>query len=89
MADDIDKLIRWAIGQGWRVEVDSKGYRRFFAPNGDYVVRYPATPSNPRRRLQDVITATRQYGLVWPPPSKARQRAERRWIAKEGNVADD
>lgn len=54
LADDIDKLIKWAQSQGWTVITDSKGYRRFYNRNGDYVVRYPAMPSNPRRRLDDV-----------------------------------
>lgn len=78
MAEDIDQLIAWARSQGWRIEVDANGYRRFYAPNGTYVVRYPATPSNPRRRLLDVITATRRFGLPWPAPSKKEQRAQRR-----------
>lgn len=78
MAEDIDTLIAWARSQGWKVEVDANGYRRFHAPDGTYVVRYPATPSNPRRRLLDVVTATRRYGLAWPPPSRKEQRAQRR-----------
>lgn len=78
MADDIDKLIRWARSQGWDVRIDASGYRRFYAPDGTYVVRYPATPSNPRRRLHDVINATRRHGLAWPPPSKSQQRSQRR-----------
>lgn len=78
MADDIDKVIRWATSQGYRVEVDRNGYRRFYAPDGTYLARYPATPSNPRRRLLDVIIALRQAGLTWPPPSKSEQRAQRR-----------
>ncbi|MGH8922608.1 MAG: hypothetical protein ACRD0H_30440 [Actinomycetes bacterium] len=78
MADDIDKLIAWACSQGWTVRTDANGYRRFYAPGGDYVARYPATPSNPQRRLLDVVTAVRAYGLTWPSPSKKEQRAERR-----------
>lgn len=77
MADDIDKLIAWARSQGWRIDTDTKGYRRFHAPDGAYVVRYPATPSNPRRRFLDVVTAVRAHGLAWPPPSKKEQRAQR------------
>lgn len=78
MADDIDKLIGWARSQGWRVEIDNNGYRRFFTPDGVYVVRYPATPSNPRRRLRDVVTAVRAHGLEWPRPSKSALRSRRR-----------
>jgi len=77
MADDIDKLVKWACSQGWTVRIDNDGYRRFFRPDGTYVVRYPATPSNPRRRLLDVITALRRHGLPWPAPSKKEQHARR------------
>lgn len=78
MADDIDRLIDWARSQGWQVKPDTKGYRRFYAPGGDYVGYYPATPSNPRRRLADIVTAVRRAGLAWPPPSRKEQRAARR-----------
>lgn len=81
MAEDIDKLIAWARSQGWDVRVDSDGYRRFYRPDGTYVGYYPATPSNPRRRLQGIVTAVRRNGLPWPTPSKKEQRARRR---KEG-----
>ena len=78
MADDIDKLIDWASSQGFEVRYDAKGYRRFYTPGGTYIGRYPATPSNPRRRLAEVVSALRQAGLPWPPPSKKEQRAQRR-----------
>lgn len=81
MADDIDKVIKWVRSIGWTVENDSKGYRRFHTPDGRYVVRYPATPSNPARRLADVLTALKGEGVPWPPPSKSERRAQRR---KEG-----
>ena len=78
MAEDIDRLIDWARSQGWRVDMDRSGYRRFHRPDGTYVVRYPATPSNPRRRLRDVVSAVRMHGLEWPMPSKAELRSRRR-----------
>ncbi len=78
MGDDIDGLIDWARSQGWRVDTDSKGYRRFHKPDGTYIVRYPATPSNPYRRLRDVVTEVRTHGLEWPKPSKSELRARRR-----------
>lgn len=43
----------------------------------DYVVRYPATPSNPHRRRLDVLTGVKKAGLPWPIPSKKEQRAQR------------
>jgi hypothetical protein len=49
----------------------------FFDPDGNYVVRYPATPSNPRRRRLDVLNAVKKAGLPWPTPSKKEQRAKR------------
>lgn len=78
MAEDIDKLIDWALANGWEVRRDSKGYRRFFTPHGDYVASYPATPSNPRRRLREVVRTVHREGLSWPPPSKKELRAARR-----------
>jgi hypothetical protein len=82
VAQDIDKLITWARSQGCHVTIGSDGYRRFYTPDGDYVVRYPATPSNPRRRFLEVVTAVRQHGLAWPPPSKKELRSQRREEAR-------
>lgn len=82
MADDIDKLIDWVERNGWIVEIDANGYRRFYAPDGQYVGRYPATPSNPRRRRRDIVQALRRNGLAWPAPSKKEQRSHR---GKEGS----
>lgn len=77
--DDIEKLIGWAESQGWRVETDGKGYRRFHTPTGDYVGRYPKTPSNPRRRLLDLKTKLKRHGLEIPPPTRHEiRRRERR-----------
>ena len=78
MAEDIDKVIKWARLQGWRVELSADGYRHFWTPKGKWVVKYPATPSRPRRRYLDVVTAVRANGLDWPPPSKKEQRSKRR-----------
>lgn len=81
MNSDIKDWATWAVSQGWTVEDDANGYTRFHDPNGDYVARYPATPSNPRRRMADLKTALKRAGLQIPPPSKKEQRAMRR---KEG-----
>lgn len=75
---DIADLAKWATSQGWTVSDDTKGYTRFYDPEGNYVVRYPATPSNPRRRMADLQVALRKAGLQVPPPSKKEQRAQRR-----------
>ena len=78
MAEDIERLIRWAQLQGFRVEVTEKGYRHFYTRDGMWIVFYPATPGRSRRRYTDVLCALRQYGLVWPPPSTKEQRSQRR-----------
>lgn len=75
--DDISDIASWAESQGWTVQTDTKGYRRFYDQDGNYVVRYPATPSNPRRRRMDVLTAVKKAGLPWPAPNKKDQRAQR------------
>ena len=78
MNNDIRVWADWAVSQGWTVEDDSKGYTRFYDPSGDYAVRCPATPSNPRRRMADLKVALRRTGLQIPPPGKKEQRATRR-----------
>ncbi len=78
MNSDVVKLAAWARSNGWTVVDDAKGYTRFYAPDGDYVANYPATPSNPRRRMADLQARLRKKGLQVPPPSKKEQRALRR-----------
>ncbi|MFT4011330.1 MAG: hypothetical protein QM655_14945 [Nocardioidaceae bacterium] len=50
----------WAVSQGWTVKDDTKGYTRFFDPEGTYVGYYPATPSNPVRRMADLKVALKK-----------------------------
>jgi len=78
MNNGIRDIVRWAISQGWRVEDDSKGYTRFFNPAGEYITVYPATPSNPYRRLQTLLVKLKKAGLPWPAPSKKEQRSQRK-----------
>lgn len=77
MADDIDGFEKWAKSQGWTVELDASGYRRFYASDGTFVKRYPATPGRAGRRFTELVIACRSYGLVWPAPSKKEQRSMR------------
>lgn len=42
---NIKDLADWAKSQGWTVKDDTKGYTRFYDPKGNYIARYPATPS--------------------------------------------
>ena len=78
MNSDITKVAKHARGNGWTVVDDAKGYTRFYDPKGNYITRYPATPSNPRRRMADLLGALAKAGLAWPPPSKAELRSDRR-----------
>lgn len=68
----------WAVSQGWSVKDDANGSTHLFTPEGRHVGRYPATPSNPRRRMQDLKVALKANGLQIPPPSKKERRSERR-----------
>jgi hypothetical protein len=78
MNPEIKDWADWARSQGWTVVDDAKGYTRFYTPAGDYVAHYPATPSNPHRRLLDLKVALKRAGLPIPPPSKKERRAQRR-----------
>jgi hypothetical protein len=73
----IKKIAKWAQSQGWTVEDDASGYTRFYDLQGNYVARYPATPSNPRRRMAELEGKLNKSGLQLPPPSKKEQRAKR------------
>ena len=78
MNSDISKITKWAQSQGWTVVDDANGYMRFHSPLGDYIARYPATPSNRRRRMADLTVALKRAGLQIPPPSKKERRSNRR-----------
>lgn len=78
MNREIKDWADWARSQGWTVKDDAKGYTYFYDPEGRHIGRYPATPSNPRRRMADLKVALKKAGLSIPPPSKKEQRAQRR-----------
>ena len=78
MNSDIADIAKWARSQGWAVVDDSKGYTRFYNPQGVYITNYPATPSRPNRRMADLTGALKKAGLPWPAPSKKEQRAQQR-----------
>lgn len=83
MNREIEGIADWARSQGWTVHDDAKGYTRFYDPDSNYVTNYPATPSNPRRRMADLITALKRAGLELPPPSKKERRSRRRKAREE------
>ncbi|MDN5852961.1 MAG: hypothetical protein L0K86_08955, partial [Actinomycetia bacterium] len=63
MNTEIKSWAEWAASQGWTVEDNEKGYTHFWTPDGTWAAYYPATPSNPRRRLLDLKVALRKHGL--------------------------
>jgi hypothetical protein len=75
---DIKDIAEWARSQGWTVLDDTKGYSRFYDPQGNYVTYYPASPSRPNRRMADLKVDLKKAGLPIPPPSKKEQRSQRR-----------
>jgi hypothetical protein len=77
-AKDLSALIKWAESQGWEVKIDTKGYRRFYDPEGNYVANYPATPGKAWRRMKELQLALKRAGLQIPPPSRREQRELRR-----------
>ncbi|ANH29392.1 hypothetical protein A0V42_14085 [Mycobacterium avium subsp. paratuberculosis] len=78
MNSNIADIAKWARSQGWTVFDDSKGYTRFYNPQGEYITNYPATPSRPNRRMADLKVDLKKAGLPIPPPSKKEQRAQRK-----------
>ena len=69
VADDIDKLIKWAQKNGWHVDTNPDGYKYFYPPGStQWVVRHPNTPSRKGRRFTEVRLALKKHGLEWPPP---------------------
>jgi hypothetical protein len=91
MNRDIKKIAKWAKSQGWTVKDDAKGYSHFYGPDGSHAAYYPATPSNPRRRMAELEVELRKHGLQVPPPSKKERRAKRAKDEqdKEGNDGSD
>lgn len=81
--DELEGIIAWAESQGWRVIVDKKGYRRFYRPDGTFVIAYPATPSRPQRRLADLKVKLKHNGLEIPIPTKQELRRRARRQQKE------
>lgn len=82
MNSEIKDWVEWAQSQGWTVEDDTKGYTRFYNPEGDYIGNYPATPGNAHRRLLDLRVNLKKAGLQIPPPSKKEQRSQARKASK-------
>lgn len=87
MNSDIKDIADWAASQGWTVEDTTSGYTQFYDPQGNYVGRYPATPSRPYRRMQDLTVALKRAGLQLPPPSKKEQASQRRKARAQSEIA--
>ena len=68
----IRPLAHWAESQGWTVLVEPQGATVFYDQEGTYIARYPSDPSNPHRRLTDVLAAMKRAGLPLPGPGEWR-----------------
>ncbi|WP_100466186.1 hypothetical protein [Mycobacteroides abscessus] len=87
MNSDIKDIADWAASQGWTVDDTTSGYTQFYDPQGNYVGRYPATPSRPYRRMLDLTVALKKAGLELPPPSKKEQASRRRKAKGQGQIS--
>lgn len=75
MNSDIRDIANWARSQGWDINDTADGYTRFLDPEGAYICRYPATPSNAFRRMKDLKVALKRAGL--PDPATEQERTAR------------
>ncbi|KXP06729.1 hypothetical protein [Tsukamurella pseudospumae] len=82
MDKDIADIIAWAEANQWTVKTTGDGYKRFYDPDDNYIVEYPNTPSNARRRMAALKVKLKNAGLQVPPPSKKEQRAMRNKLKK-------
>mgnify|MGYP000393811219 CR=1 FL=1 len=69
MNNDVKDIAEWARSQGWTVLDDTKGYSRFYDPQGNYVTYYPASPSRPNRRMADLKVDLKKAGKPDPEPN--------------------
>lgn len=69
MNKEVREVVEEAGLQGWRVEVQSNGHVRLFAPNGVGMVWVAGTPSDHRWKA-NTIAKMRRHGFVWPPPKR-------------------
>lgn len=60
----MDRVVKEARSQGWRVEQTKGNHWRFYAPDGVHIVHGPGTPSV-RRSIDNTIAELRKYGFVW------------------------
>ena len=67
--NDIKKVEKALLAQGFEIRTASNGYHRYFDPSGNYVTDYPKTPSS-QRRLLNTLAALKRAGFLWPPPRR-------------------
>jgi hypothetical protein len=70
MADDIKRIRKALIDQGWRIEERKGGHDMAYPPDRSKPgVAMPGTPGG-GRWLQNLIAQLRRSGFIWPPPKK-------------------
>ncbi|MQA84767.1 MAG: hypothetical protein GEV03_09135 [Streptosporangiales bacterium] len=75
---EIRRIAAWARKNGWNVYDTRNGYTHFRDPRGNWVTYYPATPSRPRARMEQLLGELNKAGLRWPPASSSGRRSRRR-----------
>lgn len=66
MADDIKRIRKALIEQGWRIE-SKGGYDQAYPPDPSKPrVKLPSTPGG-GRWMPNLIAQLRRSGFVWPP----------------------
>jgi hypothetical protein len=62
---DFRKIRKAAEDQGFDTQETTRGYVQFFK-DGEYITRYPKTPSS-SRTIKNVLADLRRAGLKYPP----------------------
>lgn len=66
-------VAKWARSQSWTVEDDAKGYTRFFNPDGECIMNYPATPKSPQPAHGEPDGGTQEGALALAAAKQERK----------------
>lgn len=62
---DIDKLIKAAEQQGWRVDRTRRGHHRFWPTDGSDPIIHSGTPGDVRA-VRNLLARLKRHGFIWP-----------------------
>jgi len=63
--DDLKRVLRALVEQGWRIEQSRGGHWKCYPPRGRYLVVVSGTPSD-RRAVRNAVATLRRHGFIWP-----------------------